>query len=63
MATDCRPRRWLKVEEVAEITGWHPETVRKRLRLKELRGSKRAKTWHVHQDDLDAWFRVHANRR
>lgn len=58
-------QRWLTVAQVAERTGYHPQTVREALRRGQLRGSRRghAGNWRVAEEDLQRWFDRGSNRR
>ena len=43
---------WLKVEEAAEIAGYHPNYVRKLLRDGKVNGRKWGQTWQVSRQSL-----------
>lgn len=44
------------VEELAELLGVHPKTVRKMIRDGKLKGKKLAKKWYVSEEELIAYF-------
>lgn len=54
------PTRCLSVDQVAELLGEHPETVRERLRRGELKGGKRGDgpraRWFVTEKTVEAYI-------
>lgn len=50
---------WLTVADVAQVTGWHPDTVRRRLESGEMHGHQRSRRgrWQIHSDAVDACIR------
>jgi len=49
-------RTFYTVEDVSEITGWHPQTVRDLLGDGRLKGKKQGKRWYVSERNLQLYF-------
>jgi excisionase family DNA binding protein len=47
---------WLTVNEAAEISGYHPEYIRRLIRDGEIEGRKFAIVWQVRRDSLNAYI-------
>jgi len=44
------------VEEVAELLGVHPETIRRAIKRKELKAAKIGKAWCISKLDLEDYY-------
>jgi excisionase family DNA binding protein len=44
------------VEEVAELLGVHPETIRRAIKRKELKAAKIGKAWCISKLDLEGYY-------
>lgn len=56
---------WLTVPEAAAHLSYHPQTIRKLIRSRELTISRRGRRGHirVRQSELDRWMRAGEMRR
>jgi len=48
---------WLTVNEAAEISGYHPEYIRRLIRDGKIEGRKFAIVWQVRRDSLNAYIK------
>ena len=46
---------WLSVEEVAELIGFHQETIRRKLRAGEIEGHNIGR-WRIKESDLEQYI-------
>ncbi len=47
----------LTVEKAAEQLGYHPETVRQKIKAKEFPAYKQGKRWYIFEQDLENWVK------
>ncbi|MCA9943734.1 MAG: helix-turn-helix domain-containing protein [Anaerolineales bacterium] len=47
---------WITTHEAAQISGYHPDYVRKLLQSKKVNGQKFGPTWQVDKQDFQAYL-------
>ena len=50
------PEEWLTTQEAAELSGYHPEHLRRLLKARTIKGQKFGPVWQINRDSFVAYL-------